>query len=210
MIKIKAVLFDMDGVLVDAKDWHYEALNQALSIFGVPISRNDHLEFFDGLPTKEKLKELCNRGVLPLELTDFINQLKQNLLSEIIVKNCKPIFSKQFAMAKLKDRGIKIAVCSNSIRSSVEIMMHLSQLEKYIDLILSNQDVSKSKPDPEIYFKAIEYFNLRPDECLILEDNPHGMAAARASGAHVLEIPNIKDTNYLNIINKINTIESKI
>lgn len=148
--------------------------------------------------------------MLPLELTDFINQLKQNLLSEIIVKNCKPIFSKQFAMAKLKERGIKIAVCSNSIRSSVEIMMHLSKLEKYIDLILSNQDVSKSKPDPEIYFKAIEYFNLRPDECLILEDNPHGMAAARASGAHVLEIPNIKDTNYLNIINKINTIESKI
>ena len=131
----KAVLFDMDGVLVDAKDWHYEALNQALSIFGVPISRNDHLEFFDGLPTKEKLKELYNKGLLPLELIDFVNQLKQNFLSEIIVKNCKPIFSKQFAMAKLKDRGFKIAVCSNSIRSSVEIMMHLSKLEKKTLLI---------------------------------------------------------------------------
>jgi HAD superfamily hydrolase (TIGR01509 family) len=109
-------------------------------------------------------------------------------------------------MAKLKEKGFKIAVCTNSIRSSVEIMMKLSQLDKYIDLILSNQDVNKSKPDPEIYFKAIQYFNLTPDECLILEDNPHGIAAARASGSHVLEIPNIKDTNFVNIMNKINEI----
>jgi HAD superfamily hydrolase (TIGR01509 family) len=207
MNRIKAVLFDMDGVLVDAKEWHYEALNKALSIFGVPISRNDHLTYFDGLPTKEKLKELSNKGLLPLELIDFINQLKQNLLNEIIVNNCKPIFSKQYALAKLKQQGYKIAVCSNSIRSSVEIMMQLSQLDKYIDLTLSNQDVRKPKPDPEIYEKAIQHFNLKPQQCLILEDNPHGIAAAHASGAHVLEIQQIKDTNFTNILNKINVIE---
>ena len=106
---------------------------------------------------------------------------------------------------------VHLKSCKNCFKNYYLLLEKQSfELEKYIDLILSNQDVSKSKPDPEIYFKAIEYFNLRPDECLILEDNPHGMAAARASGAHVLEIPNIKDTNYLNIINKINTIESKI
>ena len=206
MSKIKAVLFDMDGVLIDATEWHYEALNQALSNFGVPISRSDHLAYFDGLPTREKLQELSSKGVIPLELNEFVNKLKQSLLYEIIINNCKPIFSKQYAMAKLKEKGFKIAVCTNSIRSSVEIMMKLSQLDKYIDLILSNQDVHKSKPDPEIYFKAIEYFNLTPDECLILEDNPHGIAAARASGSHVLEILNIKDANFVNIMNKINEI----
>jgi HAD superfamily hydrolase (TIGR01509 family) len=196
----------MDGVLIDATEWHYEALNQALSNFGVPISRSDHLAYFDGLPTREKLQELSSKGVIPLELNEFVNKLKQSLLYEIIINNCKPIFSKQYAMAKLKEKGFKIAVCTNSIRSSVEIMMKLSQLDKYIDLILSNQDVNKSKPDPEIYFKAIEYFNLTPDECLILEDNPHGIAAARASGSHVLEILNIKDANFVNIMNKINEI----
>ena len=196
----------MDGVLIDAKEWHYEALNQALSNFGVPISRSEHLAYFDGLPTKEKLQELSSKGVIPPELNEFINKLKQKLLYEIIINNCKPIFSKQYAMAKLKEKGFKIAVCTNSIRSSVEIMMELSRLDKYIDLILSNQDVNKSKPDPEIYVKAIQYFNLTPDECLILEDNPHGIAAARASGSNVLEILNIKDTNFVNIMNKINEI----
>lgn len=56
MPKIKAILFDMDGVLVDAKDWHYEALNQALSLFGMEISRYDHLVTYDGLPTKKSSK----------------------------------------------------------------------------------------------------------------------------------------------------------
>jgi beta-phosphoglucomutase len=197
----------MDGVLVDAKEWHYDALNSALSLFGVPISRDDHINYFDGLPTKEKLRELSNKGVLPWELHDFVNTFKQNKLNEIIMNKCKPIFSKQFAMAKLKENEYKIAVCSNSIRSSVETMMQLSKLDKYIDLILSNQDVDKPKPNPEIYLKAISDFNLTPKECLILEDNPHGLAAARASKSHVLEISQIKETNFANIMNRISEIE---
>ena len=63
--KIKAVLFDMDGVLIDAKDWHYEALNKALKLFGIEINRYDHLTTFDGLPTKVKLDLLSKRFYLP-------------------------------------------------------------------------------------------------------------------------------------------------
>lgn len=61
-VKIKAVLFDMDGVLVEAKDWHYEALNRALDVFGLPISRSEHLSQYDGLPTRTKLKMLTEKG----------------------------------------------------------------------------------------------------------------------------------------------------
>ena len=57
-MQIKAVLFDMDGVLIDAKEWHYEALNRALALFGMPISRFEHLTTFDGLPTRKKLEML--------------------------------------------------------------------------------------------------------------------------------------------------------
>ena len=76
MNKIKAILFDMDGVLIDAKDWHYEALNKALSLFGLEISRYDHLTSFDGLPTKVKLKKISKRFYLPESLHPFINELK--------------------------------------------------------------------------------------------------------------------------------------
>ena len=61
---IKAVIFDMDGVLIDAKEWHYEALNNALKLFGYKISRHDHLVTFDGLPTRAKLQMMTEQEML--------------------------------------------------------------------------------------------------------------------------------------------------
>ena len=79
--QIKAVLFDMDGVLVNAKDWHYEAFNKALEVFGMPISRSEHLSLYDGLPTRAKLQMLTEKKHLPVQLHEFLNKLKFFVLS---------------------------------------------------------------------------------------------------------------------------------
>ena len=89
---IKAVVFDMDGVLIDAKDWHYIALNQALDHFGFTISRNEHLTIFDGMPTREKLALLSRERGLPTKLHKFINQLKQQFTMQITHNKCYPNF----------------------------------------------------------------------------------------------------------------------
>lgn len=81
---IKAVIFDMDGVLIEAKDWHYEALNKALNLFGHTISRHDHLTTYDGLPTSRKLNMLSVEHDLPVELHNFINEMKQAYTMEIV------------------------------------------------------------------------------------------------------------------------------
>lgn len=205
--KIKAVLFDMDGVLIDAKDWHYEALNKALGLFGIEISRYDHLTTFDGLPTKIKLQMLSKRYYLPEELHPFINELKQNYTVEIVYQKCHPMFHHEYALSKLHQMGYKIAVCSNSIRKSIELMMDRSKLIPYIDLIVSNEDVAKTKPDPEMYETAIRKFGLNPRECLVVEDNPNGILAGKASGASVLEVATVYDVNYENIQAKIEECE---
>jgi len=205
---IRAVIFDMDGVLIDAKDWHYEALNRALNLFGCAISRDDHLTTFDGLPTKDKLKILSDEQKLPLKLHDFINQLKKAYTIELIHTKCKPVFHHQYALSKLSSNGYKLAVCSNSIRLTIELMMKKAGLEKYLDFIISNQDVSKSKPDPEMYKLAISRLGLTPKECLILEDNENGIKAAMASGANLLKIDNINEVNLSNIFNKISEINN--
>lgn len=207
-MKIKAVLFDMDGVLVEAKEWHYDALNRALDLFGLKISRFDHLSTFDGLPTKKKLEMLTLEKGLPKELHDFLNEMKQLYTMEIVYTKCKPKFEQEYALSKLKDIGLKIAVCSNSIRNTVVTIMDKTCLSHYIDTIISNEDVSKGKPDPEMYIKAMNKFNLHPSECLIVEDNENGIKAAKASGAHLLIVNEVVDTNYENIFNKIKEIES--
>ena len=91
MTKIKAILFDMDGVLIDARQWHYEALNDALGIFGLQISRYDHLHTFDGLPTRVKLQLLSEQYYLPEKLHGFINEVKQKKTQQIINERCHPI-----------------------------------------------------------------------------------------------------------------------
>ena len=207
---IKAVLFDMDGVLIDAKDWHYEALNKALGLFGKEISRIDHLTTFDGLPTRKKLQMLNIEGDLHENLHEFINKLKQQYTHDIVLQRCTPFFNHEIALSKLKREGYKLAVCSNSVRSSVELMMRRSNLDSYLELQISNEDVKNGKPDPEMYIKAMNHFNLKPFECLILEDNENGIKAAKSSGGHLLVVKDIHDVNIENIYSKIDEINNNL
>ena len=207
-MKIKAIIFDMDGVLIDAKEWHYESLNTALGIFGAQISRYDHLVTFDGLPTKKKLEMLSIEGGFPKGLHDFVNDLKQQHTMEIVYSNCKPVFHHQYALSKLRAEGYALAVGSNSVRKTIEIMMEKSGLAGYLDFFLSNQDVSKGKPDPEIYISAVKRLQLQPEECLIVEDNENGIKAAIASGAHLLKVESPDDVHYYNIKRRIEEIEN--
>jgi beta-phosphoglucomutase len=209
MGKIKAVLFDMDGVLIDAKEWHYEALNRALGLFGMEISRYDHLVTYDGLPTKKKLEMLSLEKGLPATLHGFINKLKQQYTLEIVRTKCKPLFCHQYALARLKAEGYRIAVCSNSIRSTVAVMMEQAQLNEYLDFFLSNEDVDKAKPDPEIYNLAMTRLGLTPQECLVVEDNDHGVRAALASGASLYRVRDVHEVNYENLIGEILDLEGR-
>lgn len=205
--KIKAILFDMDGVLIDAKEWHYEALNRALDLFGMPISRFDHLTTFDGLPTRKKLDLLSLERGLPIQLHEFINEMKQQYTMELVLTKCKPRFIHEFALSALKNNGYKLAVCSNSVRGTVEAMMAKSDLAKYLNLMVSNEDVVNAKPDPEMYLKAIKHFNLRPDECLIVEDNENGIRAAQAAGAQLLVVGDPSEVTLDGLLQAINAID---
>ena len=200
---IKAVVFDMDGVLIDAKEWHYESLNRALRLFGTEINRFDHLSTFDGLPTRRKLQMLTQQGKLPAGLHDFINEMKQLYTMEVVSVQCKPRFGHEYALARLKAEGYHLAVASNSIRNTILVMMERSALAPYLDFIVSNQDVARAKPDPEMYDVAIRRLGIAPHECLIVEDNENGIRAARASGAHVLEVEGVQDVTYQAIAARI-------
>lgn len=206
-MKIKAVLFDMDGVLIDAKDWHYEALNKALKLFGYEINRNEHLSSYDGLPTKVKLEKLTSEKGLPKYLHDFINEMKQKYTTDMTYNYCRPRFNHEYALSKLKSEKYKLAVCSNSIKSTIDMMMKMSALDKYLDLKLSAEEVKDPKPSSEIYIKAMKELNLSPEECLIVEDNQNGIKAAKSSKANILIVRTVDEVNYKNIKNRICELE---
>lgn len=205
---IKAIIFDMDGVLIDARDWHFEALNKALELFGFSISRDEHLKRFDGLPTSKKLEILSESNGLPRELHQLINTLKQSYTVDEVILKCRPKFNHEYLLSRLKREGFGISVASNSIRSTVELMMQRSNLDKHLDFYLSNEDVQEAKPSPEIYVKAIKKHNLSPHEVLVVEDNDHGVKSATDAGAHVLVVSNPDEVTYWNVMKKLEEIKA--
>jgi len=205
---IRAIIFDMDGVLIDAKQWHYEALNKALGLFGYGISREEHLTKYDGLPTRKKMSLLTDECSFPAALSDFVEKLKQLYTLEMIGRSCKPTAAHQTALSSLRSEGYVLAVASNSIRKSVDQMMELSGLQQYLQFTLSNEDVLNPKPDPEIYEKAIAMTGHRPDQCVILEDNPYGIESALRAGANVLRVESTAEVTYQRIRAFIDSLES--
>ena len=209
MTRIKAILFDMDGVLIDAREWHYQSLNKALQLFGKGISRQDHLDNYDGLPTRRKLERLSRNRGLPQELHEFVNDLKQKHTFHIVNEYCHPNFRHEYALSKLKAEGYKLALCSNSIRKSVDLMMDLSNLSRYFDITLSNEDVTHPKPDPQIYQLAMKALGVSADQCLIVEDNDNGIKAATGAGGFLLRVQSPNDVTYDYIKLAIKSVEAQ-
>lgn len=205
---IKVVLLDLDGVLLEAKNLHNLALNKALKKYGYEITNEEHRLLYDGLPTKVKLQMLTNNKGLPDTLYTTINVLKQENTQELIKALCGPQKEHIEALNSLKRQGYKLGLCSNSIRQTIDTFLGVSKLSSYFDLILSNEDVINPKPDPEIYNKAITYFNSTPDQVLILEDSPYGIQAAQLSGANVLTVLSSKQVTYSFIKDKINELQA--
>ncbi len=193
---IKAVIFDLDGVLVDTGDWHYQALSRALSEHGFTLTREEHERHYEGLPTREKLKLMSRLKGLPAELYSSINALKQRYTIELVAGNCRPCGARTEMLRRLKAEGYKLAAASNSTRETIAAALSGSGLAGYFDFYLGNQDVPKSKPDPRIYLEAFLRLKLAPAECLVVEDHPAGLKAAYGSGAHVARVRDIKEVCY--------------
>lgn len=188
---IKLVIFDMDGVLVDACEWHRIALNKALKeVCNYEISLEEHFSIFNGIPTRKKLDILNKRGIIPIEKNLAIENIKQEKTIQIINLDAKQRQEKIELLNFLKSKNIKIACYTNSIRKTTELMLEKTGILNFFDLILTNQDVKNPKPDPEGYNLCIQKFNLVPEECIIIEDSPKGLEAAYGTKAKVIKVNN--------------------
>lgn len=202
---VNLVIFDLDGVLVDAKEIHYEALNKALGKVDEKyiITRDEHMTEYDGLPTKIKLKKLTEKKGLPQDKHSEIWKNKQEITSTVIREILSIDNRLRSVLKKIKDSGLSLYVCSNSINESLRLMLYKTGLIEYVDYYFSNDDVTHPKPHPEMYLKAILHANVKPNETLIIEDSFHGRTAAKEAGAHVLGVESPEDVTYEKIERKI-------
>lgn len=205
---IKVIIFDLDGVLVDTKNIHFESLNLALKKFKFDeISFDDHNKIFDGLPTLEKLKILNKNKKIPKNYFIKISKYKQKITSELLKKKIKKNKS-ILEIFKFLKRDYKIAVATNAVKSTLNICLKNLGIMKYVDFKLCNNSVKNPKPNPEIYLKIFIHFGIYPSSALIVEDSHYGREAAISSGAKLLPIKNINELSLkrikLHLNSKIN------
>ena len=204
---IKHIIFDLDGVLVDARDLHYHALNLALAEIGKEyiIDREEHLSTYDGLPTSKKLQMLTVSKGLPADSHNKVWQLKQE--KTIYLINKMNYDSRMMnVLRSLKESDYSVHVASNSIKNTIKMMLLRKGLIEYVDEIFSNEDVKNPKPNPEIYLRSIIKAGVSPKETLIVEDSHIGRKAALESGGHLFPVRNPDDVVHESIFNSIKKI----
>ena len=193
----KLVIFDLDGVLIDSKNFHFQALNNALESIDsrFKISEQEHVVSYDGLPTRSKLTKLHLERNLPENLFEKIWKDKQKETLLLLKNNVYRDEQLINNFIKLKNNGYVVAVASNSIKATIQIVLEKLGLLNLVDFYLSHEDVKISKPHPAIFWECMIRAISIPEYTVIVEDSNYGRLAATNSGARLLAVDSRKDLN---------------
>jgi len=185
------IVFDLDGVLVDSKEIHFNALNLALA--GIDpsyvITLEEQRATYEGMTTRTKLRTLLDIKGLPEQCHKDVWNKKQEYTASMFssIGYDREMVSH---IGFIKSFGIKVAVASNSIRTTLDAALTSMGIQDLVDLSLSNEDVLNPKPSPEIYNMCMNQLNTLPNKTVVLEDSKIGVIAAKASGARVEVVKN--------------------
>ena len=202
----KLVLFDLDGVIVDTKQVHYEALNDAITQVDPKyiITEEEHIARYDGLKTLTKLNMLSEEKGLPYTDHNQIYNSKQELTIKHFSKI--PTSEKMRNIFKtLREDGYLVGCCTNCIRRTALVALSKVGVIEYLDVIITNDDVKNPKPHPEIYWKAMSMMSCLPEETLIIEDSPQGLLSATRSRADVIRVNNSSHVSLDKIYKRLKT-----
>ena len=188
MAGYRAILFDMDGVLVDSEPLFLSAINRLLAQEGVePVSVQENEEFLIGTTIGETWRQLKNRRPLLLPTEEYIRRYDE-IVRQVMQEELEPQPGVRELIQACVERGLPKAVASSSLHMWVDLKLNAIGLTGAFDAVLGGDDVTRGKPEPDIYIKAAESLGVPPAECIAIEDSPIGIAAAASSGAYTIAV----------------------
>jgi beta-phosphoglucomutase len=182
MIKLKAVLFDLDGTLIDSEYFHFECWNEILQESGVQLTYNGWLDNYAGVPLPTNAKRLVEKYNIITPLSEVIERREKLTLERLKTNDVNLMPYVAEVLELFKSKGLIMALVTSSPRQDVEAIFERNGLGKYFKLVITRTDVKVSKPDPESYNVCREQLGLQPDECLVFEDTINGVKSAIAAG----------------------------
>ena len=189
-----AVIFDMDGVLIDSNPYHKIALQQFCAKYGFNLSEEELRNRIYGRTNKEWISNLFGEKLRAEDLLAYAFE-KEELYRQLYKDAIKPVKGLIPFLQELKTAGIKMAIGTSAPRGNVDFTLNAIGGESFFDSILDESHVEKGKPNPEIYLKCAKALDYPPEQCIVFEDSISGLAAARSSGAKVVGISTTHSAN---------------
>ena len=183
----KAVIFDMDGVIIDSNPYHKIALKEFCARYGYQLTEEELRNKIYGRTNKEWIPALFNR-VLTQEESRKYGEEKEQIFRDLYANDIRPVKGLVAFLEKLKAAAIPMAIGTSAPRSNVDFVLQKTGIGDFFGVILDESDVSVGKPNPEIYVKTAARLKFSPHDCIVIEDSLSGVASGQASGARVVGI----------------------
>lgn len=182
---MKAVIFDMDGVLVDSQPYHFKADIDTMAEYGV-IKDQKFYESFAGTLTADRMRTLKEMFGLDVPVEEMTIK-RENMILDIMGKeDIKPVSGIPEFLRSIEEKGLTTAVASSSDYKLINLILDRLKIAQYFDSVTSGSDVKRGKPSPDVFLLAAERIGIEPAECLVVEDSENGVKAAKAAGMKAL------------------------
>jgi beta-phosphoglucomutase family hydrolase len=174
----KAFIFDMDGVIIDSEPIHMESDKMTMKYYDREIS-DEELNNYVGISNPDMWRVLREKHNMTASIEEILE--KHTAYKKQLIQNMKltPIKGIKVLLDELKNSGIRVGLASSSTKEFIEIILNNLGLSEYFEIIISCEDVERSKPSPDIFLKAAEVLRVKPCDCLVIEDSSHGVKAAK-------------------------------
>jgi HAD superfamily hydrolase (TIGR01509 family) len=193
-ILIKAVIFDMDGVIIDSEPLHYEANKEIFSSLGIPIQDVPYSNYI-GVSNEDMWQDLKNTFGLPYSVNELVEKQNNETLKYFKKSLFKPIDGIVELLITLKNNTFKIGLASSSPEVLIKEVLNSLNLEKYFDVYASADHVVRGKPKPDLFIYTAGLLQVRPKECVVIEDSKNGVKAAKAAGMKCIGFVNPNSMN---------------
>lgn len=187
----KAIIFDMDGLLADTEMIGYKVISDIVSEYDKKISIEEYVTNFCGKTNKDSTQHLIDMFELPMDQEEVIRNLTDRDF-ELIKDGVDMKYGAEEIVKYFKDKGYKLALATSSKFERVELILKPANLFEYFDEFVTANDVTKGKPNPEVFLKAAKKLGEKPEDCLVLEDSEFGIEAASRAGIPVICIPDLE------------------
>ncbi len=197
----KAVLWDMDGVIADSNSFHFTAWQEAFSKRRPNFTKQDFTKLF-GTRNDFIIHKILGEG-LSKEDIQVIVQEKETSFREKAKGNTKPLPGVIKLLNTIKRGNFKLALVSSAPKENIDLLNNELNIGGYFNCIVSGHEVTESKPNPRIYLLAAEKLETQPENCIVIEDSPFGIEAAKAAGMRCLAVTNTHPKEDLGKADKI-------